>query len=56
MIEVASGGEKTLLSVVRLYRMRVLPNEVLDMIGSLHLIIGYLLEDEYERFESRCHG
>ena len=37
------GGEETPLSAVRSYRMGVPPSEALDMSGSLHLTIGYLL-------------
>ena len=37
------GCEETSLSAVRLCRMGVPPNEALDMSGSPHLIIGYLL-------------
>ena len=40
---VMGGGEKTLLSAVRPYGMGVPPNEALDMSGSSHLTIGYLL-------------
>lgn len=39
---VISGGENTLLSVVRLCRMGVPPSMTLDISGNLHLTIGYL--------------
>ena len=41
---VMSGGEEIPLSAIRLCGMRVPPNEALDMSGSLHLTIGYLLK------------
>ena len=41
---VIGGGEETLLSVVRPCWMEVLPREALDISGSLHLTIGYLLK------------
>ena len=37
------GGEETPLSAVRLSGMEILPSEALDMSGSLHLTIVYLL-------------
>ena len=40
---VTSGGEETSLSAVTSCEMEVPPNEALDMSGSLHLTIGYLL-------------
>ena len=40
---VTGSGEETPLSTVRLCEMGVPPSEALDMSGSLHLIIGYLL-------------
>ena len=40
---VTGGGEKTPLSAVRPYGMEVPPSEALDMSGSPHLTIGYLL-------------
>ena len=45
-MRIMGGGEETPLSAVRLCRMGVLPNKVLDMSESLHLIIGYLLRNE----------
>ena len=41
--EVISDGEEIPLSAVRLCGMGVPPSEALDMSGSLHLSIGYLL-------------
>ena len=32
---------------IRLYRMEILPKKALDMSRSSHLIIGYLIRDEY---------
>ena len=46
-MEVIGGGEEIPLSAVRLCRMKVSPNACLDMSGSLHLTIGYLLKNEY---------
>ena len=40
---ITGGGEETPLNAVRLCRMGVPPSEALDMSGSPHLIIGYLL-------------
>ena len=40
---VTGGGEETSLSAVRLCGMGVPPSEALDMSGSPHLTIGYLL-------------
>ena len=40
---VTDGGEKTPLSAVRPCGMGVPPSEALDMSGSPHLTIGYLL-------------
>ena len=48
---IKDGGDKTSLSEVRLYRMRVLLSMALDMSEIPHLIIGYLLEDEHGGFE-----
>ena len=43
---ITGGGEDTRLSVVRPCGMGVPPSEALDMSGSLHLTIGYLLRIE----------
>ena len=40
---ITDGGEKRPLSAVRPCGMGVPPSEALDMSGSLHLTIGYLL-------------
>ena len=40
---ITGGGEETLLSVVRPCGMGVPPSEALDMSGSPHLTISYLL-------------
>ena len=40
---ITDGGEETPLSAVRPYGKRVPPSEALDMSGSPHLTIGYLL-------------
>ena len=50
---VTGGGEETPLSVVRPYGMGVPPSEALDMSGSLHLTIGYLLRIGCEDLESQ---
>ena len=48
---VIDSGKNILLSVVRLYGMEVPPSEALDMNGSLHLIIGYLLMNEHRKLK-----
>ena len=40
---ITGGGEETPLSAVRLCGMEVPPSEALDMSGSPHQTIGYLL-------------
>ena len=50
---VTGGGKETPLSAVRPCGMGVPPSEALDMSGSLHLIIGYLLKIEYGNLESQ---
>ena len=50
---ITGGGEKTPLSTVRLYEMEIPPSEALDMSGSLHLTIGYLLRIGYGDLESQ---
>ena len=50
---VTGGGEETPLSAVRPCRMGVPPNEALDMSGSPHLTIGYLLRIGYGDLESQ---
>ena len=43
---VIHGGGGTPLSAVRLCGMGITPKKALDMYGSLHLTIPYLLRDE----------
>ena len=50
---VTDGGEETPLRAVRPCRMGVLPSEALDMSGSPHLTIGYLLRFGYGDLESQ---
>ena len=50
--EVTGGGEETPLSAVRLCGMGAPPSEALDMSGSPHLTIGYLLKIGYGDLES----
>ena len=50
---IISGGEDASLSAVRRCAMGVPPSEALDMSGSLHLTIGYLLRIEYGDLESQ---
>ena len=46
IIEVMHGGGGTPLSAVRLYGMGVTSKKALDMYGSPHLTIFFLLRDE----------
>ena len=46
--KITDGNEKTSLNAVWLCRMEVPPNGALDLNGSLHLIIGYLLKGDHE--------
>ena len=46
-IGIMGGDEETPLSAIRPCQMEVLPNKVLNLSGSLYLIIGYLLKGEY---------
>ena len=48
-----SGGEETPLSAVRPCRMGIPPSEALDISGSPHLTIGYLLRIGYGDLESQ---
>ena len=50
-----SGGE-TPLSTVRLCGMGVTPRKVLDMYGSLHLTIPFLLRDEQGDLEDKSRA
>ena len=45
-----------LLSIIRLNRMCVPPNEALDMNESSHQSIGYLLTDEQKDLESKSYS
>ena len=46
-MRVIGGNEETPLIVIRPCRMEVLLSRALDMNGSPHLIIGYLLKGEH---------
>ena len=48
---ITDGGEETPLNAVRPCGMEVPPNEALDMSGSPHLTIGYLLRIGYGDLE-----
>ena len=48
-MEVISSGDEIPLSTVRLGGMEIPLSEALNMNGSLHLTIGYLLKDEREK-------
>ena len=50
---VTGGGKETPLNAVRPCRMGVPPSEALDMSGSLHLTIGYLLRIGCSDLESQ---
>ena len=52
-IMVMHGGGGTPLSVVRLCRMGVTPKKALDMYGSPHLTIPYLLRNEQGNLEDK---
>ena len=49
---VMDGGQKISLSVIRLCRMGVPPNEALDMSGTLHLTMDFLLNNEHGNLAS----
>ena len=51
--EITGWGEKTPLSAVRLCGIGVPPSEALDMSGSPHLTIGYLLRIGCGNLESQ---
>ena len=51
--EVTGGGEETPVSAVRPYGMGIPPSEALDMSGSPHLTIGYLLRIGCGNLESQ---
>ena len=44
-------AQETPLSTVRLYKMGIPPSGALDISRSLHLIIGYLPNNEHEQLE-----
>ena len=53
MVAVIHGGSETLLSAVRPCGMGVIPRKALDMYGSLHLTIPYLLRSEQGDLEDK---
>ena len=53
IMEIRHGGVETPLSAVRPCGMGVTPKEALDMYGSPHLTILYLLRDEQGDFEDK---
>ena len=50
------GGDGTLLSVVRLCGMGVTPRKALDIYGSLHLTMPYLLRGEQGDLEDKSRA
>ena len=50
------GGGGTPLSAVRLCEMGVTSRKALDMYGSLHLTIPYLLRGEQRDLEDKSHN
>ena len=50
------GGGGIPLSAIRPCGMNVIPNKALDMYGSLHLTIPYLLKDEQWNLEDKSQG
>ena len=53
IMEIMHGGSETPLSAVRSCGMGVTPRKALDMYGSLHLTILYLLRGEQGDFEDK---
>ena len=53
---VMHGGGETPLSAVRLCGMGVTPRKALDMYGSMHLTILYLLRDEQRDLEDKSRA
>ena len=53
---IMGGGGETLLSTIRVYGMGIPPSGTLNTNGSLYLIIGYLLKDEYEDLEFKSYN
>ena len=56
IMEVMHGGGETPLSVVRPCGMSVTPKKALDMYGSPHLTILYLLRDEQRNLENKSRA
>ena len=56
IIGVMHGGGGTPLSAVRLCEMDVTPKKALDMYGSPHLTILYLLRDEQGDLEDKSQA
>ena len=56
IMEVMYGGGGIPLSAVRPCGMDVTSSKALDMYGSLHLIIPYLLRDEQKDLEDKSQG
>ena len=56
IIGVMHGDGGTSLSTVRLCGMDVIPRKALDMYGSPHLTISYLLRDEQRDFEDKSRA
>ena len=55
-VGVIYGGGGTPLSAVRLCRMDIIPKKALDMYGSLHLTIPYLLKGEQGDLEDKSRA
>ena len=53
IMEIMHGGGGILLSAVRSCEMGVTPRKALDMYGSPHLTIPYLLKDEQGNLEDK---
>ena len=56
IVGVMHGGGETSLSAVRLCGMGVTPKKALDMYGSLHLTIFYLLRGEQGDLEDKSRS
>ena len=56
IIGVMHGGDETPISAVRPCGMDVTPRKALDMNGSPHLTISYLLRDEQGDLEDKCRA
>ena len=56
IIGVMHGGGGIPLSAVRPYRMGITPRKALDMYGSPHLTIPYLLRDEQGDLEDKSQA